>query len=253
MNLYWFCLINLCVYLTRKVPPRQRLLRNSWLIKFVHVQLFVCLFLCLCVCVCFFSSSLNVGLIWLHAYLECVDVCCAHDISWLLDFLRKKLCRPESEEEKILKEEIDNLKKELEKESPTTRESEEEPAADQPSLQDKMLQKERELEKLSRDLNDKVRFGQKAAERPGSGAGRGGGHHERTPSQSGSFDDSRSVEFSERPRSRGTGELWTRPAEDRRGFQGGRERGFLGSRDLDRWALIQLYSFLPFSSYFHSF
>lgn len=137
-----------------------------------------------------------------------------------------------------MKEEIDNLKKELEKESPLTTEPKEEAAEDQPSLQDRILQKERELEKLIRDLNDKVRFGQKAAERPGSGAGRGGGFLDRPPSQSGPFEESRSIEFTERPRSHGTGDIWTRPADDRRAFQGGRERGFLGNRDLDRWASV---------------
>uniref|UniRef100_A0A803PGZ6 Uncharacterized protein n=1 Tax=Cannabis sativa TaxID=3483 RepID=A0A803PGZ6_CANSA len=152
-----------------------------------------------------------------------------------LELEHRGVDRPETEEERLLKEEIENLKKGLEKESPVTRESEEEPAAkEQPSLQDTILQKERELEKLIRDLNDKVRFGQKAAERPGSGAGRVGTYLERPPSQSGSFDESRSTEFSERPQSRGTGDVWTRPVDDRRAFQGNRERGFLGSRDLDR-------------------
>ncbi|PON99080.1 Eukaryotic initiation factor [Trema orientale] len=151
-----------------------------------------------------------------------------------LELEHRGIDRPETEEERMLKEEIDNLKKELEKESPLTRESEEELAGNQPNLLDTILQKERELEKLIRDLNDKVRFGQKPAERPGSGAGRGGSYLERTPSQSGSFEESRSTEFTERPRSRGTVDLWSRPSEDRRAFQGGRERGFLGSRDLDR-------------------
>ncbi|KAI5352254.1 hypothetical protein L3X38_005145 [Prunus dulcis] len=84
--------------------------------------------------------------------------------------------RLETEEERKLKEEIDHLKKELEKESPdkTNSETGQESGGDQASLRDIVLQKERELETLIHDLDDKVRFGQKAIDRPGSGAGRPG-------------------------------------------------------------------------------
>ena len=133
-----------------------------------------------------------------------------------------------------MKEEIDNLKKELEKDSTPNSES----SGDQPILRDMLLRKERELEILIRDLENKVRFGQKAVERPGSGAGRIGSFPDRPPSQSGSIDSYRSVEFMDRPRSRGTADAWTRPGDDRRGFQGGfqggRDKGFLGNRDMDR-------------------
>lgn len=105
----------------------------------------------------------------------------------------------------------------------------------QTGLHDEILSKEKELEQLIRDLDDKVRFGQKAVERPGSAAGRVAVFPERPPSQSGSVEDFRNTEFMERPRSRGTGDLWTRPVDDRRAFQGGRERGFLGHRDMDRY------------------
>ncbi|BFG16345.1 hypothetical protein CerSpe_026190 [Prunus speciosa] len=158
--------------------------------------------------------------------------------------------RPETEEERKLKEEIDHLKKELEKESPdkTNSETGQESGGDQASLHDIVLQKERELETLIHDLDDKVRFGQKAidrpgsgagrpgsgAGRPGSGAGRAGSFLDRIPSQSGSFEDSRSTEFIDRPHSHGKGDAWTRPFDDRRSFQGGRERGFLGNRDMGR-------------------
>ncbi|KAI3885021.1 hypothetical protein MKW98_002413 [Papaver atlanticum] len=148
--------------------------------------------------------------------------------------------RPETEEEKLLKEEIDNLKKELEKEAAINGngESVEGSAAENSSLSDILLGKEKDLELLIRELDDKVRFGQKAAsERPGSGAGRVVGYpDQRPPSQSGRSEDSRNMEFMDRPRSRGTGAEWARPVEDRRGFQGGRERGggFLGNRDMDR-------------------
>ena len=117
-------------------------------------------------------------------------------------------------------------------------ESVQECSGTQPSLHDIVLQKERELELLIRNLDDKVRFGQKAidrpgsgAGRPGSGAGRAGSFLERVPSHSGSFEDSRNVEFMDRPRSHGKGDAWARPSDDRRGFQGSRERGFQGSRE----------------------
>ncbi|XP_023768371.1 eukaryotic translation initiation factor 4B2 [Lactuca sativa] len=120
---------------------------------------------------------------------------------------RRRLGRLETEAEKNLKEEIDNLRREFEKEKET-------------ELHEMIVEKERELEQLSHDLDDKLRFSQKTFERPGSGAGR-------PPSQSGSFDDSRSVDFSDRPKSR----------DDRRGGFGGgngKDRGFLGNTDLSR-------------------
>ncbi|PWA98087.1 Plant specific eukaryotic initiation factor 4B [Artemisia annua] len=155
-----------------------------------------------------------------------------------LELERRRFARSETEAEKYLKEEIDNLKKEFEKES----------NENQTSLHDTILEKERMLEQLSHDLDNKLRVSQKAVERPGSGAGRvgpgfqerpgsgagrmGSGFLERPPSQSGSFDDSRSVDFSERPRSRGN--PWMRPDDERRGFGGGRDGGFLGNRDFGR-------------------
>ncbi|KAE8710227.1 hypothetical protein F3Y22_tig00110325pilonHSYRG00042 [Hibiscus syriacus] len=87
---------------------------------------------------------------------------------------------------------------------------------------------------LIKDLGNKIRFGQKAVERPGSGAGRTGSFPDGPPSQSGSIDGSRSVEFTDRPRSRGTAAAWTMPGDERRGFQGGRDRGFQGNRDMER-------------------
>ncbi|KAL4281870.1 hypothetical protein GQ457_03G008490 [Hibiscus cannabinus] len=144
-----------------------------------------------------------------------------------LELERPRMDRPEIEEEKILKQEIDNLKKELEKDS--------ESGAEQPTLIETLHHKEMELEKLIRDMENKVRFGQKGVERPGSGSGRSGSFSDRPPSQSqsGSSDGSRNMEFTDRPRSRGSVDAWSRPADDRRGFQGGKDRGFRGSRDLD--------------------
>ncbi|XP_076941620.1 eukaryotic translation initiation factor 4B2-like isoform X2 [Bidens hawaiensis] len=186
-----------------------------------------------------------------------------------LELERRRLGRPETEAEKSLKEEIYNLQRE-----------------NQTGLHDTILEKERDLEQLTRDLDDKLRFAQKTVERPSSGAGRvgpgfqerlgsgsgragsgfherpgsgsgrtvsgfyerpgsgsgimGPGFYERPPSQSGSFDGSRSVEFSDRPRFRGF--FGMRGGDDRRGFVGGKDnRGFLGNRELgrsnsrDRW------------------
>lgn len=145
------------------------------------------------------------------------------------------VCRAQTEEEKLLREEIEHLK-EHQKELTVkgNRESLQGPSQDQSNVQDIISQKEKELEQLIRDLDDKVRFGQKATDRPGSGAGRSASFSERPHSQSGSFDESRSTEHMDRPRSRGKPDIWTRPGDDRRAFQGGRERGFVGSRDFDR-------------------
>ncbi|XP_076914153.1 eukaryotic translation initiation factor 4B1-like [Bidens hawaiensis] len=80
-----------------------------------------------------------------------------------LELERRRLGRPETEAEKNLKEEIYNLKRE-----------------NQTGLHDTILEKEKELEQLTRDLDDKLRFAQKTVERPGSGSGRmGPGFQER--------------------------------------------------------------------------
>lgn len=177
-----------------------------------------------------------------------------------LELEHRRVNRPDTEQERALKEEIENLKKELEKESGG--DVSQGSGGEQAHLHDLIQSKEKELEALIRELDGKVRFSQKAVERPGSGAGRftgfperptsqSGGERpgsrpgsgagrfmsfsERPPSQSGSFDDFRGPETMDRPRSRGTADIWTRPGEDRRGsFQGGRDRGFLGNRDFDR-------------------
>ncbi|KAA8533221.1 hypothetical protein F0562_033246 [Nyssa sinensis] len=170
-----------------------------------------------------------------------------------LEFEHRGVDRPETEAEKNLKEEIDHLKKDLEKECAlnATRESVQGSGEDQASLHDLILQKERDLELLTRELDGKVRFGQKVIERPGSGAGRIAGLPERPPSRSETFEESRSMEFMERPHSRGTGDVWTGQGDDRRSLQGGRERGFLGNRDIDRYgkqlvALSYVYAFNSF-------
>lgn len=157
-----------------------------------------------------------------------------------LELEHRRVDRPETEEEKKLKEEIDHLKNELERESALKADGESlvESGGDQSSLSDIIHLRESELEALIRDLDDKVRFGQKAVDRPGSrpgsGAGRVAGFSDRPPSQSGSIEETRNAEFMDRPQSRGAGDMWARPSDDRRSFGAGRERGFLGNRDLDR-------------------
>ncbi|XP_050374154.1 eukaryotic translation initiation factor 4B2-like [Argentina anserina] len=153
-------------------------------------------------------------------------------------FEHRVIDRIETEEEKDLKEEIEGLKKELQSTNNVNNETVQDSSATQPSLHDIVRQKERDLELLIRDLDDKVRFGQKAidrpgsgAGRPGSGAGRAGSFLDRTPFQSGSYEDSRNMEYMDRPRSHGKGDAWGRPSDDRRGFQGNRERGFQGNRE----------------------
>lgn len=105
-----------------------------------------------------------------------------------------------------MKEELEQLKKQLQEESSDV----------QTSTHDLILQKEQELEMLVRQLDDKVRYSQKY-DRPGSGAGRGGSFNERPSSHTGSYEESRAgfhdrppsmtyedprSGFSERPRSR---------------------------------------------------
>ncbi|PHU02959.1 hypothetical protein BC332_28210 [Capsicum chinense] len=178
-----------------------------------------------------------------------------------LDLEHRRVDRPDTEEEKNLKEEIEHLRKEA------TQCSEE----DKTNLQNVINQKERDLELLIRDLDDKIRFNQKPLQRPGSGSGRGAGHPDRSLSQPASYEDRRAGdqmdrprsrsggdawarpsdqmerprsrggvdawarpnEQVERPQSRGGGDAWTRPGDERRSFQGGRG-GYFGSRDSDR-------------------
>ncbi|KAF9603113.1 hypothetical protein IFM89_033838 [Coptis chinensis] len=172
------------------------------------------------------------------------------------------------------KEEIDHLKKELENDGVVN--ANVEPIhgtiVEQAGLSELLLSKEKDLELLICELDDKVRFGEKASGRPGSGAGRIVSFPDRPPSQSGRSDEYRNVEYMVRSQSRGVGNIeymdrpqshgtgnaeymdrpqsveqemlstligldprdgnaWTRPVDDRRGFQGGRERGFLSSRE----------------------
>lgn len=146
----------------------------------------------------------------------------------------RRVDRPGTEEERQLKEELNQLKKALteESEGSANGESEQSSADQQASLREQIAQREKDLEKLIHDMDDKVRFRQRASS---PGASRVAYSSDRLPSQPGTFEESKSMDFTERPHSRGrTGDSWGKPSDDRRGFQGGRETGFPGSRSMDR-------------------
>ncbi|CAL9134724.1 unnamed protein product [Musa acuminata var. zebrina] len=155
-----------------------------------------------------------------------------------IELEHRSVSRSETDEEKLLREEIDYLKlltKETEGDlnGELTKLSSEELSR----LCEEISRKEKDLELLAHQLDDKVRFGQKttASIRPGSGAGRSDTSSTRPPSRSGMSEGSRSIESVDRPQSRGgTGDAWIKPMDDRRAFQGGRDRGFFDGRNGDR-------------------
>ncbi|CAI9775354.1 unnamed protein product [Fraxinus pennsylvanica] len=125
-----------------------------------------------------------------------------------LELERRRVERPETEEEKSLKEEIEHLKKEFLEKS----------GQEQSGLQALIFEREKDLELLMQELDYKVHYSQKMVERPSSVAGRGAisierpnwpasyedpraGFPERPPSRPGAHEDPRAV-YSERPRSR---------------------------------------------------
>ncbi|XP_020261538.1 eukaryotic translation initiation factor 4B2-like [Asparagus officinalis] len=148
-----------------------------------------------------------------------------------LELEHRGVDRPETDEEKMLKKEIDHLKSQ---EADLKSEAAQVSADKFGGLHEQILQKERELEILIHQLDDKVRFGQKTVGnmRPGSGGGRIGALLDARPnSRSGVSEESRSSEFMERPRSRGgMTDAWAKPSNDKRGFQS----GYFGDRSLDR-------------------
>ncbi|XP_010494877.1 PREDICTED: eukaryotic translation initiation factor 4B2-like [Camelina sativa] len=148
----------------------------------------------------------------------------------------RRVDRPETEEERMLKEEIEELRKKPEKEAamaPESKESQPEAENNNDNLPDLIREKEKDLDLLIRELDDKVRFRPRAVERPGSSASRNS-YSDRPHSRAGSIDESRNVDSMERPRSRGTGDNWPRQVDDRRNFQGSKERGFFSNRNFDR-------------------
>uniref|UniRef100_A0A0E0K1X4 Eukaryotic translation initiation factor 4B1 n=1 Tax=Oryza punctata TaxID=4537 RepID=A0A0E0K1X4_ORYPU len=136
-----------------------------------------------------------------------------------LELEHRRIDRPETNEEKDLKEEINLLRVDL-KETEANISDE-----DKKGLSEKLSQMERELERLTIELDNKVRFGQ----RPGSGSGKVTAH------LSNSADESQIIESTEQPRSRSSIDHNPKPAEERWGFQGNRDRGsFGGNRSTDR-------------------
>ncbi|VFQ87686.1 unnamed protein product [Cuscuta campestris] len=123
-----------------------------------------------------------------------------------LELEHGRVNRLETDEEKNLKKEIELLKEEA-RQNPG-----------EGHIHDLLSKKEKELEVLTIDLDDKARFGEKASERPGSSSS-SGRVHERPPSRPGSVDEHRSGEFMDsRPRSRGRGggDAWHGRVDDRR-------------------------------------
>ena len=132
-----------------------------------------------------------------------------------------------------MKDEINVLNKLLSKDTKSTENGEYDRFTPEEldNLQQQKEILERDLEQLAHELDDKIRFGQKASERrPGSGSGR-------SASQLVVTEDARSVEFTDRPRSRGGGsDSWSRSGDDRRTYNLGSGGGFLGSRNTERYA-----------------
>lgn len=131
------------------------------------------------------------------------------------------LPRPETAEEKMLKEEISSLKAEL-------TETEKKDPGEVKDLEKIILQKETDLEQLIIELDNKVRFGQRSSAdtRLGSGAGRIPVYQ-----QPGSSEEPRISESVDRPSSGGSsrGDSWARPVEEKKwGFQGPHNRSSLG-------------------------
>uniref|UniRef100_J3LEE8 Uncharacterized protein n=2 Tax=Oryza brachyantha TaxID=4533 RepID=J3LEE8_ORYBR len=137
-----------------------------------------------------------------------------------LELEHRGIDRPETNEEKLLKEEIDLLRVDLK--DTETNISEEE----KKGLSEKLSQMERELKRLTVELDDKARFGQ----RPGSGSGK---VTAQLPTNS--AEESHITESMEQPRSHSNIDQNQKPVEERWGFQGNRDRGsFGGNRSSDR-------------------
>ncbi|KAL7604675.1 hypothetical protein Lser_V15G14658 [Lactuca serriola] len=115
---------------------------------------------------------------------------------------RRRLGRFDTEEAiKNLKEEIDILKREYNSGSDANNESNGNGNQSSSSLSDRILEKERKLEQLNHDLNNKIRFSQKPVERTGLM----------------STDDSRSADSAE-TRGSNRDHSWVRKGDDRGGF-----------------------------------
>ncbi|KAK8943597.1 hypothetical protein KSP40_PGU019880 [Platanthera guangdongensis] len=159
----------------------------------------------------------------------------------------RRIDRHVADAEKMIKEEIDHLKKELvnEIENKVNKTDSTEYSAEQKRLQDLIREREKELVELARDLDEKARLGHKASIDVRSGLGLGRTHlsADRPPSQSTISGDSITFEYMERPPSAGRGDSWSRPMDERRGFQRSRDSGFFDSRSTGRYGILLFSSF----------
>jgi hypothetical protein len=125
-----------------------------------------------------------------------------------------------------LKEEINLMKVDLKEIEGKISDDSDQASIDAKQLSEKISQFESQLEQLTRELDDKIRFGQ----RPHSGAGR-------VTALPPSSAEEPHATVVDRPRSRGGMEPHAR--QEGWGFQGSRERGsFGGSRGSDRFVLF---------------
>uniref|UniRef100_R7WE30 Eukaryotic translation initiation factor 4B1 n=1 Tax=Aegilops tauschii TaxID=37682 RepID=R7WE30_AEGTA len=123
-----------------------------------------------------------------------------------LELEHRAVNRPESEEEKNLKEEINLLKVDLKEIEAIAGDGSEQAK----EVSEKISQMEKQLDLLTVELDDKIRFGQ----RPSSGAGRAAAF---PPA---SEEPHVAVAHMDRPRSRGGVETYPKPVEERWGFHG---------------------------------
>ncbi|OEL38053.1 Eukaryotic translation initiation factor 4B1 [Dichanthelium oligosanthes] len=138
-----------------------------------------------------------------------------------LELEHRRIDRPETNDERVLKEEINLLKLELNENEAKMSDD------DAKSLAEKITQMEKQLELLTIAMDDKVRFSQ----RPGSGAGR-----VTASPPTNSADESQIKESMERPGSRSGMDHYPKPTEEIWGFQGSRDRvSFGGNRSSDRY------------------
>ncbi|KAF0935865.1 hypothetical protein E2562_036506 [Oryza meyeriana var. granulata] len=138
-----------------------------------------------------------------------------------LELEHRQIDRQETDEEKLLKEEINLLRVDL-KETEANISDE-----DKKGLSEKLSQMERELECLTVELDNKVRFGQ----RPGSGSGK---VTAQLPTNS--AEESQIAESTEQICSGSSIDQNPKQVEERWGFQGNRDRGsFGGNRNADRF------------------
>ncbi|KAG8071292.1 hypothetical protein GUJ93_ZPchr0006g42948 [Zizania palustris] len=138
-----------------------------------------------------------------------------------LELEHRRIDRPETNEERALKEEINLLRVDLKETEVNISDK------DAKGFSEKLSQMEKDLERLTAELDDKVRFGQ----RPASGSGK-----INVPLPVNSAEESQITDSTERPRSRSSIDQYPKPAEERWGFQGSRDRSsFGGNRSSDRF------------------